>query len=393
MTIWYLHQYFRTPAQGGALRSYHLAHKLVTEGHVVHMVTAHNSPNYLVEDIEGILVHYLPVPYDQSMGIVARARSFRDFVDHVLAWVASEPQADFIYATSTPLSVGYLAYALHKKYDIPYVFEVRDLWPDVPLQMAPKLRLLGPWLRKWEKRIYRHAQGVVALSPPMADTVVARSKDKAIITIPNFADTQVFRPAPKSEAWQRRWHVPEGHLVVAYTGSVGQANAPDTIIKWLDAVAKSKLPITFLVAGEGSEWHRLETEAVKRGWTHVQLLRYRNQAEIAEMLSGADLALVTFKENVPVLGTNSPNKLFDALAAGCGVITNRQGWYTDLLTDRGAGLQLDEQNLVPFLNYVLVDNEELDRMQAAARALAQSTYSKEALVDRWYAFLQERGLH
>ena len=135
MRILYIHQYFKTPEEGGSIRSYYLAKGLVDAGHEVTMVTAHNGP-YEVKKIDGVAVHYLPVPYDNSFGFAQRLWSFWSFVKLAKKEAKSLPKQDLAYVMTTPLTTGFIATYLKKELNLSYYFEVGDLWPEAPIQMG-----------------------------------------------------------------------------------------------------------------------------------------------------------------------------------------------------------------------------------------------------------------
>ena len=144
MKIIYIHQYFKSPKEGGAIRSYYLAKAFTEAGCKVEMITAHNSKYYLKKNIDGISVHYIPVFYDNSFGFYKRIYAFSKFLFLTLRY-SGKIKADYCYATSTPLSVGIIALWLKFKHKIPYYFEVRDLWPEAPIALG---FLKSPWLIK-----------------------------------------------------------------------------------------------------------------------------------------------------------------------------------------------------------------------------------------------------
>ncbi|HAP62806.1 MAG TPA: hypothetical protein DCR93_26030, partial [Cytophagales bacterium] len=349
----------------------------------VHMGTAHEAPNYLQKKVAGIQVHYLPVAYRQSMGLASRGRAFRGYVEAVLRWATTQSELpDRVYATSTPLTVGYLAYRLKQRYDIPYHFEVRDLWPDVPLQMLPALKLLAPIFRFWERHIYRHAEGVVALSSPMAETVQRRAPKVPVTLIPNMADPELFHPRVADAAWRKRWGIPVGHRVIAYTGSLGQANAPTTVLNFMELTHKAKLPIHWVLLGEGSYWEEVQEKAPE----NTSFFSLSSKADVAFLLGGADFALISFLENIPVLGSNSPNKLFDALASGCVILTNREGWYSQEVERAQAGKMVNKSTLILLLteylkNYQLLESTQEKSVEMGAR------FALQEWIPRWKKFI------
>ena len=121
MRIIYVHQYFLTPAEGGGVRSYHLAKGMVEAGIEVDMITAHNKSHDEFKIIEGVKVHYLSVPYDNSFGILRRIRAFYRFVLKSKRLIRKLPAAQTLYITSTPLSTGIIGLWAKKKSG-PHIF-------------------------------------------------------------------------------------------------------------------------------------------------------------------------------------------------------------------------------------------------------------------------------
>ena len=135
MKIIYVHQLFKTPSEGGGIRSYYLAKELVENGHEVHMITTHNELNSKVS-IDGIQVHYLKVPYDNSFGFLRRLWAYGKFVLGARRKAKKIANADLAYVMTTPLTTGWIATWMKRKLGINYFFEVGDLWPDVPIEMG-----------------------------------------------------------------------------------------------------------------------------------------------------------------------------------------------------------------------------------------------------------------
>ena len=128
-----LHQHFKTPMGGGAIRSYYLARALTDAGHRVVVITSGNDNHRRILAMEGIEIHFLPIPYDNRMKFYERGQAFVRYV--IRASAAARPYKDFdvCYAISVPLTVGIIARWLKFRFGLPYIFEVGDLWPDAPI--------------------------------------------------------------------------------------------------------------------------------------------------------------------------------------------------------------------------------------------------------------------
>ena len=198
--IIYIHQTFRTPQQGGIMRSYYLAKGLVDKGFDIEMVTSHKENQYKYEEIDGIKVHYLPVSYDNKQGYFRRIISFFRFYKKALALIRSLPKADLCYAMSTPLTVGMLALRLKKEIGLPYYFEVGDLWPDAPIQMGViKDKFTKKRLKKIEHNIYASAEKIIALSTDIKKEIEEISGRTDVGVLTNIADIDYYIPTHKSE--------------------------------------------------------------------------------------------------------------------------------------------------------------------------------------------------
>src|SRR5699024_6122687 len=195
--ILYIHQYFKTHSEPDGTRSYCIALELIKQGHQITMVTA--NPKAVEEreekEIDGIKVIYLKEAYSQDMSIKQRLSSFIGFVRKSIQEAKTHKDIELVIATSTPLTVGITALYMKWFKKAPYIFEVRDLWPEVPIQMgAFKSPFIVKPTRWFEKKIYQNAEHVIALSPGMQDGVVKYIPKERTSMIPNMSKIDQFWP-------------------------------------------------------------------------------------------------------------------------------------------------------------------------------------------------------
>ena len=222
-----LHQHFKTPSGGGAIRSYYLARALVDRGHRVVIITTHNEKKRRTANVDGLEVLYLPIPYDNRFGFYRRAWSFIRYVKATFGAVSEFKDFEKCYAISAPLTVGLSARWIKFRYGIPYFFEVGDLWPDAPIEMGIlKNSLLKIIFFRLERSIYQHASLIVALSPEIQQVIEQRVSGKKVVWISNMADCEFFLPEAKDSSLEERFHV-KGKFVVSYMGAMGEANGLD----------------------------------------------------------------------------------------------------------------------------------------------------------------------
>jgi glycosyltransferase involved in cell wall biosynthesis len=382
MRVIYIHQYFRTPEEGGAIRSYHLAKGLVDAGIEVEMITAHNKNHYDFRKVDGIKVHYLPVAYQHAFGTIQRIWAFRRFVIKAKQLIKKLPRPDLLYITSTPLTVGLIGLWAKKKLAVPFLFEVRDLWPEAPIQVGV---IQSKWLKKalyhLEEKIYHQALQIVALSPGIKNHIVEKKPMAKPVLIPNFSDTVFFSPAKKDISTLNQWGLKE-RFTLSYTGALGTVNALHNFL-FLAKQAQNQLKDwQFLIMGQGAKEGELKQLSQNLKLVNVRFFPFGNKEQVRNLLSITDMAYISF-DNLPVLRTNSPNKFFDALAAGKAIVTNHKGWVTNLVKEHQVGCCHHPEDHKKALQKIaaFADNPALlQSAQKRARALAENHFSKERAV-------------
>lgn len=384
MKVIYIHQYFRTPEQGGAVRSYHLAKGLVAAGISVDLITAHDLTHYDQRWIDGIRVHYLPVTYEQRFGFAKRILAFWQFVSKARSLVKKLPRPDLLYITSTPLTTGLIGLWAKKRLALPFIFEVRDLWPEAPIQVgAIRNPVLKRMLYSLEKKIYDHALSLVALSPGIAQHLTKTSPAREVALIPNFSDLETFFPRGKNETLASQLGLGKG-LTIAYTGALGQVNAVEELLDLAEMAQLRGKNWNFLIMGTGSHEQKLKQIRTQKKLANVRFVPFGAKEKVAELLHLADFAWISFA-HLPVLKTNSPNKFFDALAAGRAILVNHKGWVYDLVKTHALGIAcLPGRMEATFakLEKLEAHPAQIDQMGRNSGRLAETYFSKEQAVRR-----------
>ncbi len=384
MHILYLHQYFVSPEGAGGTRSFEMARRWVRWGHQVTLVTS--SARFGASDrvqrttVDGIEVVVLPVPYRSEMSYGARIRAFATFAASASRW-AVQTRADVIFASSTPLTIAVPAMLGSRLRRVPMVFEVRDLWPELPIAVGA-LRS-GPAIaaaRLLERVAYHASHHVIALSPGMAEGVVRQGVDRRRVhVIPNACDLQAFDVEDAEAHRYTKTLVPgEGPLVV-YAGSFGAMNDA----AWLVDVAAAAPGVRFAFVGDGPGRREIEARArATATWERTVFVRPPvPKREVPLLLGGATLATSLFLP-IPEMEHNSANKFFDALAAGTPLAINYGGWQAELLEDAGAGLVLprsDVASAAAMLGTHARDDAWRQRASSAARTLARTRFDRDEL--------------
>lgn len=385
MKILYIHQYFKTPEEGGCIRSYYLAKGLIDNGYEVEMITAYNGKTYKTEEVAGITVHYLPVFYDNSLGFWSRVRAFFKFTYSASRLIPKLERPDICYAMSTPLTVGLIALWVKRRLKVPYYFEIGDLWPEAPIQMGFIKNPVAKYALYWlEKRIYQNATKIIAMSPAIRDSIEAVVPHKDVYMIPNMADCSFFKMECKETRFEDLFQVKD-KFVISYIGAAGKANHLEYLIDAAEATQQAgDLPVRFLVAASGSELERIKKMAKIKNLNNIHFLPFQSKNGLKKLLNVTDAIFISYAD-FPVLQTGSPNKYFDALAAGKLVILNTGGWLREITELNKCGFYYDPKNensfvknLAPYVN----DPNMLFSSQKNARQIAEQYYSKDLQIQK-----------
>jgi len=396
MHILYFHQHFSTPQGAAGTRSYEMAQALLRAGHSVTMVCGSYAQGKtglygpfqkghrrgIVDDINVI---EFDLDYGNHMGFSQRVKVFLNFAFGSIKVAMCEP-ADVVFATTTPLTAGIPGIFARWFRRTPFVFEVRDLWPELPRAMGVITNPVVLWLMSaLEWGSYHSADRLVGLSPGIVKGIAERGVDEERISmVPNGCDLQLF--ATPSEAW-RPEGVRDDQLLAIFTGTHGPANGLDAVLNAAALLQARKIDsIRIALVGQGREKGRLKARALAENLDNVLFLDPVPKSVLTGLMAGADLGLQTLR-NVPAFyfGT-SPNKFFDYISAGLPVLNNYPGWLTELIAEHDCGYAVEPDDPVAFADALIAaaENRKVLRQKGHnARALAESDFSRESLSMKW----------
>lgn len=399
MRIIYIHQYFNTPDDSSGTRSYEFARRLVLAGHEVHVITSARKNSrghgWRMDEREGIFVHRLVVPYSNQMSFARRIVAFFTFA--VRASTRSRSlKGDLVFATSTPLTVAIPAIFAKWGRKIPMVFEVRDLWPELPIAMgALKGRLPIATARWLEKVAYRNAVHVIALSDGMKKGVVAAGTPADQVTVlPNGCDLDLFAVREGAiSAWREAHPELEERQLITYAGTLGAINFVDYLVEMSAYTKVSDPSIAFVIVGSGARQSYVRERAEELGVLGENIFMYERipKTDVAALLA-ASVAGTSLFAPVKAMEANSANKFFDALAAGKPVLINYSGWHKALIEENEIGLHLDPRDPESGANEIvrfLADPERVSRYSNNSRRLARDQFDRNDLAARFINVLED----
>ena len=381
----------------GSTRSFEFAKRLVQRGDTVYMVTANwqgQSKSSFSKEW-GINVYWAPIRYANKMNFIAKIFSYISYLGYVMI-IGKKLKYDLIIASSTPLTVAIPALIFNKLKSTKFVFEIRDLWPQLPIAVgALKSSILIRLAQFLEEKTYASAEQVIALSPGMASELNGRIPDEKLSVVTNLSDMNAFSVSDqKGVEFRNKFpRISNGPLVV-YSGAFGRINGVSYVLEIADEMKKINPNVQFLLAGDGYEKEKLRMQSKKLGLLneHLFIIDYIPKSEMPSLLSAATIT-TSFFIDLPEMEHNSANKFFDGLAAGKPIMINYGGWQAELLMESGAGFIIppnDPTGAAEKLNEVILNDKKLHQMGQAARNLAtrfdvNSSYKKfEDVIDRAY---------
>ena len=380
MKVLYLHQYFNSPEMPGSTRSYEFAKKMVDLGHTVDVITSdwQKCANVKFSNIDGINVHWAPISYSNKMSFYKRISAFISFIFYSL-YIGFKLDYNIVIASSTPLTIGIPALVFKKLRKTKFIFEVRDMWPQIPIAMNfLKSKILIKISLFLEKKIYIEADAIIALSEGMKNEIkkIILKEDK-ISVITNFCDNKRFRINKISGITFRKNELKiNDEPLIVYAGSFGIINNAIYLIDIAYESRKLGYNTKFLLAGGGFQ----KKLAIKKAKNldlvnnNVFIFDYFTKKELPIILSAATIISSLFIE-LPAMENNSANKFFDGLAAGKPIMLNYGGWQSNLINSSGAGFSIPPNNPKKasiIINKIIKDKKKLDLMAECSKKLSNN---------------------
>ena len=400
MNVLYFHQHFSTPSGSTGIRSYEMAQRLLKHGHQVTMVcgsygggetglTTNFVKGQRKGKVDGIYIIEFDLAYSNADGLIKRTGIFLKFALKSIG-IALTHKYDVVFATTTPLTAGIPGIFARWLRNKPFVFEVRDLWPELPKEMGViKNPIVLAAMSMLEWCSYHSAHRCIGLSPGIAKGIKKRGvKANKVELVPNGCDLTIFAKA--IIPW-RPDGVEDTDLMAVFTGTHGLANGLDSLLDAAKELKKrGRNDIKLVLVGQGKFKKSLEARAKLENLNNVIFHPPVNKSKLAELMKSADIGLQLLA-NIPAFyyGT-SPNKFFDYISAGLPVLNNYPGWLAGMINDNNCGYAVEPDNALAFADVLenAADNKELLlAMGERAQALAKRDFNRHNLADKWVTWV------
>lgn len=341
--------------------------------------------------VSGIDVIEVAMDYSNSNSLLSRGFSFLKFAVRSLAMVSEYPY-DLIFATSAPLTAGLPGiWMRHFRRDSrPFVFEIRDPWPEAPRSMGMKNPIVLAAMELLESQAYRAACGWVALSPGMINTFTRKGVPKdRIAMIPNCADLDLFNPS--EEKGIEVAGIDPSDVVLAFPGAHGLANGLMQVVEACAVLQRRGVRgVKIWLVGDGKVKPQLVARSHELGLRNIVFSNPIPKRELATILPRVDAGLMIL-DDIPVFKySSSPNKFFDFISAGLPVIVNHTGWVADMIAENDCGLVASPRDPDSLADAIEAMAGRTDRIEMGhrARLLAERSFDRRVLANHLGEYLE-----
>ena len=277
-----------------------------------------------------------------------RMRNYASFCVSAALRGMAIPRPDVVIASSPQLLVGLSGWFIAFARQLPFVFEVRDLWPEslTAVGVGDENSLLHHTLAAVAKFLYRRSDRIVVVTPAFKDHLMRlwHVPEEKISIVENGVETDLFSPAPPQANHALRQELAaEGKFLVGYIGTMGMAHGLETLLDAAQQLQQQNSNVHFLLVGEGAEKKRIKTLAHSRGLSNLRFLDQQPREKIPAFISASDACLVLLKKT-DVFKTVIPTKMLEFMSCSRPVILGVDGQARQIVEEAGAGIVIEPEN-------------------------------------------------
>jgi glycosyltransferase involved in cell wall biosynthesis len=369
MRILYVCQYFPPEMGAPAARASELAKHWANEGHEVTVLTAFpNHPTGQIhpayrskfhrmlirENIGGVnLVRTWLLPLPNRRGY-ERMLNYSSFCLSASASGLFLQRPDIIIASSPQLLIGLCGLWLAAWKRVPFIFEVRDLWPEslAAVGFGGSKSLLNRTLSLVAGLLYKRADHIVVVSPAFQDRLTRYwgVPPEKISVVENGVETEMFSPSDRGEALRAQLGL-RGRFVVGYIGTIGMAHGLDMILQAATVLQQQMPEVTFLIVGEGAERERLETQVRSSGLANVRIVGQQPRERIPDFINACDAGLVALRK-AELFKTVVPTKMLEFMSCAKSVLLGVDGQAREIIERANAGTFFEPENFSALISSI-----------------------------------------
>jgi glycosyltransferase involved in cell wall biosynthesis len=405
LRILFITHYFPPEGNAPASRVSEICRRWVKAGHQVTVITGvPNVPNgvpypgyrnrvWQQEVMEGIRVVRVWSYLAPNKGTVRRTLNYLSFMVSAALAGLLVPKPDLVLATSPQFFCGWAGAIVGAFRRLPFVVEIRDIWPESIEAVGAVSNRLTLGLLAWlERRLYASAVHVVTVGEGYRQKLLERGVPPARISIvSNGVDREHFAPREPSAELEARFGR-DGSFLCSYVGTVGMASGLEVVLRAADKLqAQGRTDIHFLIVGDGAALEGLRRSAAERHLRCVSFTGRVPRGQVPDYLALSDACLVHLRKQ-KLFETVMPSKIFESLAMGRPVILGVRGFAAEFLRQSGGGICIEPEDADALLQAI----ERLRADPALARSMAETgrgyvlkSFDRDRLADDYAGLLQQ----
>ena len=405
MHILYLSHYFTPENNAPAARVHAMGREWVREGHQVTVVTsAPNHPTGVVYDgyrnrlwqeewIDGVRAIRVWTFLAANAGTVRRTLNFVSYFAAASVAAPFVRRPDVVIATSPQFFAGWAGVPAHWAHRVPFVLEVRDLWPESITAVGAMDRGVAVRALEWlERRLYGAADRIVTVGEGYREQLVARGVPAGKVdVVTNGVDADLFYPRDRDPAVRARWGLAPEAFVIVFAGTIGMASGLEVALRAAHRLReRGRADIAFLLVGDGAVRAQLEAAARAQGLDNVVFTGMVTRDRLPEVLAAADACLVHFKRR-EIFTTILPSKLFEDAAMGKPILLGFEGHAAELVRAADCGICFtpeDDEALAAAAERLAAAPEEARRLGENGRRCVLERFDRRVLAHDYLAILE-----
>lgn len=400
MRILFLTHYFPPEVNAPASRTFEHCREWVRQGHEVHVLTCvPNHPagriypgyrNRLLahETVEGIQVHRVLTVPAANAGFVGRSANYFFYMLMATVMAPFLPRADVVVSTSPQFLCGLAGYLVSRLKRVPWVLEIRDLWPESIVTVgAMKENWVTRLLGRLESFAYRKADAIVSVTESFVPHISARGGAGKVTVITNGVDLDFYTPATDGARLATEFGV-DNRFVAAYVGTHGMAHGLEVILRAAERL-RDDSNIAFLLAGDGAEREQLIRERDRMCLGNVFIVGQQSKDRMPGIWALTDVSLVLLRKR-PTFESVIPSKIFEAMAMAKPIVLGVRGESQRIVEASGGGLCIEPENdaeLAEAVRQLAADPGRARALGAAGRRYVAENYDRRVLAGRFEALL------
>ncbi len=401
MHILFLTHYFPPEVNAPATRTFEHARTWVSDGHVVTVLT--NVPNHpggriypgfrnrwrQRERRDGIEVVRMLTWAAPNAGFLKRIANYVFYMLMAIVTAPAVKKPDVVISTSPQFFCGLAGYFVSRMKRVPWILEIRDLWPESIIAVGAMRKSLAiRLLEKIETFAYRKADHIVSVTDSFVEHIAGRGvPHERISVIKNGVDLDFYDPARRAPELAEELGL-GGRFVAAYVGTHGMAHGLETVLDAAELLREAPR-IAFLLVGDGAERQRLLQMRDQRGLSNVVMLGQQPKERMPDIWAITDASLVLLRDQ-PVFRTVIPSKIFESMAMARPIVLGVRGEVEGIIRSAGAGLCIQPENATELADAVrkLAYNPELcETLGRSGRRYVELHFNRRELARRFEALI------